>query len=65
MKKTTWQGRLFLASWVFIIAAAILYNISEYTSNPHKGQVQENWAIVLFVIGIGSLIGSLMGASGE
>ncbi len=51
-RKTTWQGWLFIASWVLIALAAVLYGISEYTVNPHKGQVQENWSIVVFVAGI-------------
>jgi len=52
MKNTTWQGWLFIAGWILIAAAAVLYGISEYTVNPHKGQVQENWSIVLFVVGL-------------
>lgn len=51
-RQTTWQGWLFIASWVLIALAAVLYGISEYTVNPHKGQVQENWSIVIFVAGI-------------
>ncbi len=51
-RQTTWQGWLFIASWVLIALAAVLYGISEYTVNPHKGQVQENWSIVVFVAGI-------------
>lgn len=56
MKKTTWQGWLFIAAWVLIILAAVLYGISEYTVNPVKGQGQENWAIGLFVSGLVSLL---------
>lgn len=55
-RQTTWQGWLFLASWVLIIIAAVLYGVSEYTVNPHKGQVQENWAIVIFVLGVGTML---------
>lgn len=56
-RKTTWEGWAFIGSWVLIIAAAILYGVSEYTVNPHKGQVQENWAIALFVGGLAGLLG--------
>lgn len=52
MKNTTWQGWLFIAGWVLIAIAAVLYGISEYTVNPHKGQVQENWSIVIFIAGL-------------
>ncbi len=56
MKQTTWQGWLFLFAWVLIAAGAIVYAVSEYTVNPHKGQVQENWSIVLFVSGVVTLL---------
>ena len=56
-RKTTWEGWAFIIAWVFIIAAAILYGISEYTVDPHKGQVQENWAIGLFLGGLAGILG--------
>ena len=58
MKNTTWQGALFLFAWVLIIAAAVVYGISEYTVDPHKGQVQENWSIGIFVAGLLALLTS-------
>lgn len=61
-KTTTWQGWLFIASWVLIVAAAILYGVSEYTVNPQKGQMQENWSIVILVTGLSTLIASRLGA---
>lgn len=65
MKKTTWQGKLFIASWVVIAIAAILYAVSENTVSTHLGRVQEAWSIVIFVLGVAGLLGSLLGASGE
>lgn len=56
MKKTTWQGWLFLFSWALIIAAAVLYGISEYTTDAALGQLQENWSIGLFVSGLLALL---------
>lgn len=56
-RKTTWEGWAFIASWLLIISAAVLYGISEYTVDPKLGQAQENWAIGLFVGGIAGLIG--------
>lgn len=55
-KQTTWHGWLFLISWVLIVSAAVLYGISEYTMDGHKGQLQENWSIVLFVGGLISML---------
>lgn len=52
MKNTSWQGLVFIAGWVLIAVAAVLFGISEYTVNPHKGQVQENWSIVIFIAGV-------------
>jgi predicted membrane channel-forming protein YqfA (hemolysin III family) len=57
-RQTSWQGWLFLASWVLIILAAVVYGVSEYTVDPHKGQVQENWSIVIFVTGLVALLAS-------
>lgn len=62
MKKTSWQGLLFIAAWLLIIIAAVIYGISEYTVNPHKGQVQENWSIVIFVLGVVTMLISRAGA---
>lgn len=56
MKKTTWQGWLFLFAWALIVAAAIVFGISEYTTDPALGQLQENWSIGLFVSGLLTLI---------
>jgi predicted membrane channel-forming protein YqfA (hemolysin III family) len=56
MKKTTWQGWLFLAAWVLIIAAAVLFGISEYTTDAKLGQLQENWSIGIFVTGLLTLL---------
>jgi predicted membrane channel-forming protein YqfA (hemolysin III family) len=62
-KKTTWQGLLFLVAIGLIVIAGIVYAVSEYTVNPHKGQVQENWSIVIFVAGVLALITSRVGAN--
>ena len=63
-KKTTYQGWIFLAGVALIIAAAILYGVGEYTVDPHKGQVQENVSIVLFLAGLVAFyIGPRMGGS--
>lgn len=56
-RKTTWEGWAFLIAWVFIIAAAILYGISEYTVDTHKGLVQERWALKIFIAGVLGLLG--------
>ncbi len=65
-KKTTYQGWIFLAGAALIVAAAILFGISEYTKAPHKGQVQENVSIVLFVVGLAAFfIGPRLGGSGD
>ena len=65
-KKTTYQGWIFLLGAALIVAAAILYGISEYTVNPHKGQVQENVAIVLFLAGlVAFFVGPRLGGSGD
>jgi hypothetical protein len=62
MKKTTWQGWLFLASWILIAGAAVLYAISEYTSDSKLGQLQENWSIGIFLAGLLALLVSRAGA---
>lgn len=56
MKKTTWQGWLFLFAWALIVAAAVVFGISEYTTDPALGQLQENWSIGLFVSGLLALL---------
>lgn len=65
-KKTTYQGWIFLAGAALIVAAAILFGISEYTKDPHKGQVQENVSIVLFLAGlVAFFVGPRLGGSGD
>lgn len=61
-KQTTWQGWLFIIAWVLMISGAVLYGISEYTVDGHKGQIQENWSIVLFVGGLITMLVSRAGA---
>jgi len=56
MKKTTWHGWLFLFAWALIISAAIVFGISEYTTDAALGQLQENWSIGLFVSGLLALL---------
>lgn len=56
MKKTTWHGWLFLAAWALIITAAVLFGISEYTTDAALGQAQENWSIGIFVTGLLALL---------
>ena len=56
MKNTSWQGLLFIAGWVLIAVAAVIYGISEYTVDPHKGQLQENWSIAVFVLGLVTML---------
>lgn len=46
MKKSTWQGKLFLGGLVPLAAAIGLYIKSEATSNAHLGHVTEIWAWV-------------------
>lgn len=56
-RKTTWEGWAFIIAWVFIVAAAIVYAISEATDNTHLGIVTERWAIGLLIAGVAGLIG--------
>lgn len=65
MRNTTWQGWLFLAAFALIIAGGIVYAVSEYTANPHKGQVQETWAAALFFSGVIALLVARAGAGGD
>ena len=65
-KKTTIGGKIFLLGVALIVAAAILFGISEYTVDPHKGQVQENVSIVLFLAGLAAfIVGPRIGGSGD
>ena len=65
-KKTTYHGWIFLAGVALIVAAAILYAVSEYTKDPHKGQMQEYVSIGLFVVGLAAFfIGPRLGGSGD
>ena len=65
-KKTTYHGWIFLAGVALIVAAAILFGISEYTKDPKVGQIQENVSIVLFLAGLAAFfIGPRLGGSGD
>lgn len=65
-KKTTYHGVVFLIGVALIIAAAIVFGISEYTVDPKKGQSQENVSIVLFIAGLAAFfIGPRLGGSGD
>lgn len=65
-KKTTYHGWVFIAGVVLIVAAAIVFGVSEYTVDPKKGQAQENVSIVLFLAGLAAFfIGPRLGGSGD
>lgn len=65
-KKTTYHAWIFLAGAALIIAAAILFGISEYTEEPLKGMRQEKWSIALFCTGLlAFIVGPRLGGSGD
>lgn len=65
-KKTTYHGWIFLAGVALIVAAAILFGISEYTVDPKLGMRQEKWSIALFCTGLAAFfIGPRLGGSGD
>lgn len=65
-KKTTVGGWVFIAGVAFIVAAAVLYGISEYTEDTTKGRVQEYVSIGLFGIGLlGVIVGPNIGQTND
>ena len=65
-KKTTYHGWIFIAGVILIIAAAIVFGVSEYPQAPKVGRNQENVSIVLFLAGLAAFfIGPRLGGSGD
>jgi len=65
-KKTTYHAWIFIVGAALIVAAAIVFGISEYTKDPKLGQSQENVSIVLFIAGLAAFfIGPRLGGSGD
>ncbi len=65
-KKTTYHGVIFIIGVALIVAAAIVFGVSEYTKDPKVGQNQENVSIVLFLAGFAAFfIGPRLGGRGD